>query len=110
MHDAAFVLFGALAGGFVSGLAGFGTGLVALGIWLHVIEPRAAASLVVVCSVVSQAQTISTIWHTRSVQRDCDPSSSEVSSAFRSEHAARPGRSRPVPARDRHPPRRVFGR
>ena len=63
MHDAAFVLFGALAGGFVSGLAGFGTGLVALGIWLHVIEPRVAASLVVVCSVVSQAQTIPTIWH-----------------------------------------------
>jgi hypothetical protein len=54
-----FVLFGALAGGFVSGLAGFDTGLVALGIWLHVIEPRVAASLVVVCSVVSQAQTIS---------------------------------------------------
>jgi uncharacterized membrane protein YfcA len=63
MHDAAFVLFGALAGGFVSGLAGFGTGLVALGIWLHVIEPQVAASLVVVCSVVSQAQTIPTIWH-----------------------------------------------
>src|SRR3712207_2119122 len=63
MHEAAFVLFGALAGGFVSGLAGFGTGLVALGIWLHVIEPRFAASLVVICSVVAQAQTIRTIWH-----------------------------------------------
>ena len=49
------VLIGAFAGGFVSGLAGFGTGLVALGIWLHVIQPTTAATLVVVCSVVSQA-------------------------------------------------------
>ena len=30
----AILLFGALAGGFVSGLAGFGTALMALGIWL----------------------------------------------------------------------------
>jgi len=30
----ALLLFGALAGGFVSGLAGFGTALMALGIWL----------------------------------------------------------------------------
>lgn len=54
---------GALLGGFVSGLAGFGTGLVALGIWLHVVPPPLAASLVVICSVVSQAQTIPAIWH-----------------------------------------------
>ena len=57
------VLGGAFAGGFVSGLAGFGTGLVALGIWLHVLSPPTAATLVVVCSVVSQAQTIPAIWH-----------------------------------------------
>ncbi|MBV9783668.1 MAG: sulfite exporter TauE/SafE family protein [Acidisphaera sp.] len=57
------VLAGALAGGFVSGLAGFGTGLVALGIWLHVVTPTLAASLVVVCSVVAQIGTIPTIWH-----------------------------------------------
>ena len=49
------VLIGAFAGGFVSGLAGFGTGLVAVGIWLRVIQPTTAATLVVVCSVVSQA-------------------------------------------------------
>jgi uncharacterized protein len=57
------VLTGALAGGFVSGLAGFGTGLVALGVWLHVIAPAPAATLVAICSVVAQAQTIPTIWH-----------------------------------------------
>lgn len=54
---------GAVLGGFLSGLAGFGTGLIAMGIWLHVAKPPLAAVLVIVCSVVSQAQTISTIWH-----------------------------------------------
>ena len=57
------VFLGALAGGFVSGLAGFGTGLTALGIWLHVMQPSLASSLVVVCSVVAQLQTIPVIWH-----------------------------------------------
>ena len=52
---------GAFAGGFVSGLAGFGTGLTALGIWLHVLSPAVAASLVVICSVVSQIQTLPSI-------------------------------------------------
>jgi uncharacterized membrane protein YfcA len=57
------VLGGALAGGFVSGLAGFGTGLIALGIWLYVLEPASAGTLVVLCSVVSQIRTIRTVWH-----------------------------------------------
>ena len=57
------ILGGAFAGGFVTGLAGFGTGLVALGIWLHVVAPAPAATLVVICSVVAQVQTIPTIWH-----------------------------------------------
>jgi uncharacterized membrane protein YfcA len=56
------VLAGAFAGGFISGLAGFGTGLVALGIWLHVIDPAPAATLSAVCSVVSQIQTIPMVW------------------------------------------------
>ena len=57
------ILGGAFAGGFVSGLAGFGTGLVTLGIWLHVLEPAPAATLVAVCSVVAQFQTIPAVWH-----------------------------------------------
>jgi uncharacterized membrane protein YfcA len=61
--DAAIVLFGSLAGGFVSGLAGFGTGLVALGIWLHAMDPKLAATLVLFCSVISQVQTIPNVWH-----------------------------------------------
>ena len=60
---AAIVLLGAFAGGFVSGLAGFGTGLVALGIWLHALQPAAAASLVVACSVVAQTLTLPAIRH-----------------------------------------------
>lgn len=58
----AIVMAGALSGGFVAGLAGFGTGLVAVGIWLHALPPAVAASLVVICSVVSQLQTIPTVW------------------------------------------------
>jgi hypothetical protein len=54
---------GAFTGGFVSGLAGFGTALMALGIWLHVLAPAEAAVLVVICSVVAQLQTIPTVWH-----------------------------------------------
>jgi uncharacterized protein len=56
------VLLGALSGGFVSGLAGFGTGITAIGIWLYVLEPAVAATLVVVCSVISQVQTLPAIW------------------------------------------------
>jgi uncharacterized protein len=59
----AIVILGALAGGFVSGLAGFGTGITALGIWLYALEPTVAATLVVICSVVSQAQTLPSIWN-----------------------------------------------
>jgi len=57
------VTAGALAGGFVTGLAGFGTGLVALGFWLYVIAPAPAATLVAVCSVAAQAQNLPAVWH-----------------------------------------------
>jgi uncharacterized membrane protein YfcA len=64
LNTAALVVTGgAFAGGFVSGLAGFGTALMALGIWLHVLGPAEAAVLVVICSVVAQVQTIPTVWH-----------------------------------------------
>ncbi len=54
---------GALAGGFVAGLAGFGTGITAMGVWLYVLPPSIAATLVVVCSAASQVQTLPKIWH-----------------------------------------------
>ena len=64
MSAAAVVVlsFGALAGGFVSGLAGFGTGLMALGIWLYVVPPPVAVSLVLICSIIAQTSTLPAIW------------------------------------------------
>jgi uncharacterized protein len=58
----ALVLVGALAGGFVSGLAGFGTALMALGVWLYVLPPALAVPLVLICSVVAQTSTLPSMW------------------------------------------------
>jgi uncharacterized membrane protein YfcA len=57
-----FLFAGALAGGFVSGLAGFGTALMALGIWLYVLPPSVAVPLVLICSVLAQTATFPSIW------------------------------------------------
>ena len=64
MNTAALVILfgGALAGGFVSGLAGFGTALMALGIWLYVLPPSTVVPLVLICSIVSQTSTLPSIW------------------------------------------------
>jgi uncharacterized protein len=61
-QEIAIVLAGALAGGFVNGLTGFGTALTALGIWLYAIPASVAATLVILCSVISQMQTLPMIW------------------------------------------------
>jgi uncharacterized protein len=45
------------------GWRGFGTGLAAIGIWLHVLDPAGAATLAAICSVMAQVQTIPAIWH-----------------------------------------------
>jgi uncharacterized membrane protein YfcA len=58
----AILLAGALAGGFVSGLAGFGTALMALGIWLYIVPPSIAVPLVLICSVGSQLSTLPSMW------------------------------------------------
>jgi uncharacterized membrane protein YfcA len=64
MHAGAYALLflGALAGGFVAGLAGFGTALMALGIWLYVLPPSLAVPLVLICSVVAQSSTLPSMW------------------------------------------------
>jgi len=64
MSSIAFVLLllGALSGGFVTGLAGFGTALMALGIWLYVLPPPTAVTLVLICSVVAQTSTLPSFW------------------------------------------------
>ena len=48
-----FLALGAMAGGFVNGLAGFGTALFALGFWLQVMEPVRAVLVVLAMSVLS---------------------------------------------------------
>jgi uncharacterized protein len=58
------ILGGALAGGLVNGLTGFGTALTALGIWLFAMPPAVASTLVILSSVVSQLQTLPMIWRT----------------------------------------------
>lgn len=60
----AIVFAGALAGGLVNGLTGFGTALTVLGIWLYAIPPTVAATLVILCSAISQLQTLPMIWRT----------------------------------------------
>ena len=66
LEQVAIVLAGALAGGVVNGLTGFGTAITALGIWVYGIPPAAAASLSIICAAVSQTQTLHLIW--RSIQ------------------------------------------
>jgi uncharacterized membrane protein YfcA len=49
---------GAAAGGFINGLAGFGTALFALGFWLQIMPPVQAVSIVVIMSVISGLQGV----------------------------------------------------
>src|SRR5215831_4013855 len=58
----ALLFLGAFAGGFVAGLAGFGTALMALGIWLYVLPPSEAVPLILICSVVAQSWTLPSLW------------------------------------------------
>jgi len=50
------IIAGALAGGFANGLAGFGTGLFALGWWLAAMPPLDAVVTVVIMSLVGGLQ------------------------------------------------------
>ncbi|HEX2114575.1 MAG TPA: sulfite exporter TauE/SafE family protein, partial [Alphaproteobacteria bacterium] len=47
----------ALVASFTSGLSGFAFGLVALGLWLHFVEPAVAGPLVVLGSLTGQLIT-----------------------------------------------------
>lgn len=53
MHVVLMLAVGAAAGGFVNGLAGFGTSLFALGWWLQVLTPLEAVAISVAMSVLS---------------------------------------------------------
>ena len=58
VSDAVLILVGAAAGGFINGLAGFGTALFALGFFLTVLPPTQAVALVLVVSVVTGLQGV----------------------------------------------------
>ncbi len=60
--EIAVLLAGALLGGFVSGLTGFGLALTAIPFWLLVASPPLVAALATASSVVSQAQTFHLVW------------------------------------------------
>ncbi len=57
-----YVIAGAAAGGFVNGLAGFGTALMSLGIWLQALPSEQAVPIVAAMSVISGIQSV---WLTR---------------------------------------------
>lgn len=61
--DVAWILAGALAGGLVNGLTGFGTGVSALPFWVQAVEPIIAAQMAAGAAVASQLSTLRSIWH-----------------------------------------------
>lgn len=65
----ALLVLGALLGGFVSGLAGFGGGPVVLVLWLLVIEPKTAVPLLMVSAVAHQLMTMHLVWKSISRER-----------------------------------------
>jgi uncharacterized membrane protein YfcA len=60
-HVTYYVLFGALAAGFVQGLSGFAFGLVAMTFWVWVITPQLAGPLVVFGSLVGQLLSLASL-------------------------------------------------
>lgn len=63
------LVLGALLGGFVSGLAGFGGGPVVLVLWLMVIEPQTAVPLLMVSAVAHQMLTLHLVWKAFDLRR-----------------------------------------
>ncbi|SHH02097.1 sulfite exporter TauE/SafE family protein [Marivita hallyeonensis] len=57
-----YILMGAVAAGFINGLAGFGTALFALGFLLAVLEPVSAVAVVTLLSVITGFQGL---WEVR---------------------------------------------
>ncbi|MDE2610979.1 MAG: sulfite exporter TauE/SafE family protein [Burkholderiales bacterium] len=62
-HTAALVLVGSAVGGFISGLAGFAFGLVAMVFWAWTIKPQLIGPMLVVGSLSGQLLTIRTVRH-----------------------------------------------
>jgi uncharacterized membrane protein YfcA len=67
--ETSLIVVGALVGGFVNGLTGFGTGITALVFWLYALQPVVAAPLVAACSVVGQLQALPMLRATMDLRR-----------------------------------------
>jgi uncharacterized membrane protein YfcA len=59
----AIAVLGALLAGFTAGFAGFGTTLVASGIWLYVLPAPMVPPLAVILSVIGQIASLATVRH-----------------------------------------------
>ncbi|MBV9521851.1 MAG: sulfite exporter TauE/SafE family protein [Alphaproteobacteria bacterium] len=66
--DLAFFILGAFIAALAAGLAGFAFGLIASGLWLHVLAPAQAVPLIAACGL---AIHIFSIWRFRSALRWC---------------------------------------
>ncbi len=64
-----WIVAGALAGGFVNGLSGFGMAMVAIAFWLQALSPATASSLAAICAVVAHLQSVSMIVHAIDARR-----------------------------------------
>jgi uncharacterized membrane protein YfcA len=53
---------GAIAGGFINGLTGFGFALMSAGFWLLILPPTSVVPLMAVCMTASQLMTLPRIW------------------------------------------------
>ncbi len=56
------MLIGALAAGFVTGLAGFGNALIASGFWFHALPAVAVPPLNIVSSAIAQLASLHVVW------------------------------------------------
>ncbi|MGB2303083.1 MAG: TSUP family transporter, partial [Candidatus Puniceispirillales bacterium] len=63
LYVSIMLAIGALAGGFINGLAGFGTALLALGWWLAILPPDQAVLIVVIMSLISGIYGLREIRH-----------------------------------------------
>jgi uncharacterized membrane protein YfcA len=61
-YEIALIVAGALAGGFINGLSGFGMGLAGVALWVYALPPTVVAPLAAACAVVAQIQALPLIW------------------------------------------------
>ena len=62
MPDLALLILGAVLGGLVNGLSGFGFAIMALGVWLLFLPPTLAGPLVVASIIGSNLQALPRVW------------------------------------------------